>query len=199
MAKGRLNYNARPQHTNLAMDDTTHIEDRLSCLHAELGIPTGYGRDPVRPKFTEATDLADAGVSFLGLPQRLTPAALAAWLHMVQQAAGDGVRLLLVSGFRSVDYQADLIRRKLASGESIDEVLRVVAAPGFSEHHTGRAIDIAAPGSRPLTEEFEASDAFAWLAKNAESAGFSMSYPRGNAQGFIFEPWHWCYRENAAD
>ena len=67
------------------------------------------------------------------------------------------VELLLVSGFRSVGYQADLIRRKLASGQDIDAILRVNAAPGFSEHHTGRAVDVATPGTRPLTEAFASS------------------------------------------
>ena len=59
-------------------------------------------------------------------------------------------------------------------------------------HHTGRAVDIATPGVPPLTEAFERSDAFRWLEKNATNHGFSMSYPRGNALGYVYEPWHWC-------
>ena len=73
----------------------------------------------------------------------------------------------------------------------IDEILTVNAAPGFSEHHTGNAVDIATPGSRPLTEEFEATPAFEWLSANAENYGFSMTYERDNPWGFIYEPWHW--------
>ena len=65
------------------------------------------------------------------------------------------------------------------------------AAPGYSQHHTGCAVDIATPGSRPLTEEFEESEAFAWLGNRAAEFGFSMTYPRDNPQGFIYEPWHW--------
>ena len=68
------------------------------------------------------------------------------------------------------------------------------AAPGYSEHHTGCAVDIATPGSRPLTEEFEDSQAFRWLTDNAGKFGFSMSYPRNNPAGFIYEPWHWACR-----
>ena len=98
---------------------------------------------------------------------------------------------MIVSGFRSIEYQASLIRNKLESGQSLSEILAVNAAPGFSEHHTGHAIDIASPGSRPLTEEFEASTAFAWLQQEASRFGFSMTYPRENQQGFIYEPWHW--------
>jgi len=98
---------------------------------------------------------------------------------------------MIVSGFRDFEYQASLIRKKINAGQSLSEILEVNAAPGFSEHHTGRAVDIASPGSRPLTEEFESSDAFAWLEKYAAEHGFSMTYPRDNPQGFIYEPWHW--------
>ncbi|WP_338924995.1 D-alanyl-D-alanine carboxypeptidase family protein (plasmid) [Pseudomonas silesiensis] len=38
---------------------------------------------------------------------------------------------------------------------------------------------------------FEETDAFAWLTKHAGSFGFEMSYPKGNARGFNYEPWHW--------
>ena len=163
----------------------------LRELHAELGIPEDYGHDGTRPVFEEAAELVEVGPNLVGRMQRLTPAAAAKWAEMQAAAAADGITLLLVSGFRSVDYQARLIRKKINAGQSVSEILAVNAAPGHSEHHTGRAIDIATPGSRPLTEEFEESAAFSWLTQNAETYGFSMSYPRNNAAGFIYEPWHW--------
>ena len=163
----------------------------LRELHTELGIPEDYGRDGARPAFAEATDLVDVGPNLVGRMQRLTPAAAERWAAMQAAAEADGVTLLLVSGFRSVDYQARLIRKKINAGQSLGEILAVNAAPGYSEHHTGCAVDIATPGSRPLTEEFEHSPAFRWLTDNAGKFGFSMSYPRNNAAGFIYEPWHW--------
>jgi len=160
-------------------------------LHDELGIPVDYGRSGVPPFYAEAAQLVDVGPNLVGRMQRLTPDAAARWSEMVSDAREDGIALLIVSGFRSFEYQAGLIRQKLDAGRSIAEILAVNAAPGFSEHHTGRAVDIASPGSRPLTEEFEDSDAFAWLTRNASRFGFSMSYPRDNASGFVYEPWHW--------
>ena len=160
-------------------------------LHQQLGIPADYGQDRGLPHYAEATGLVDVGPNLVGRMQRLTPDTAACWQQMVAAAGGDGIRLLIVSGFRSFDYQAQLIRNKIESGQGIDEILAVNAAPGFSQHHTGGAVDIATPGSRPLTEEFEESDAFAWLAGNAGAFGFSMSYPRDNPAGFIYEPWHW--------
>jgi zinc D-Ala-D-Ala carboxypeptidase len=160
-------------------------------LHKELGIPADYASGKNLPAYAETDDLVEVGPNLVGRMQRLTPAAAAKWQQMVEAASADGIRLLIISGFRSFDYQADLIRNKLSIGQSIDEILLVSAAPGHSQHHTGKAIDIATPGSRPLTEEFETSDAFAWLTANAEKFDFSMTYPRDNPYGLIFEPWHW--------
>jgi len=158
---------------------------------ADLRIPSDYGRNPRRPRFKEAENLEDVEPNLVGTMQRLAPETAAAWREMKRSAAVAGVQLLLVSGFRSVRHQADLIRRKLASGQSIETILTVNAAPGFSEHHTGRAIDIATPGSRPLTAEFDGSPAFQWLQANAVAFGFHMPYGRGNRFGFEYEPWHW--------
>jgi D-alanyl-D-alanine carboxypeptidase len=163
----------------------------LRELHAELGIPEDYGLDGTRPVFDEATDLVEVGPNLVGRMQSLEPQAAARWNEMQAGAAEDGILLLIVSGYRSIEYQARLIRKKINAGQSVSEILAVNAAPGHSEHHTGRAVDIATPGSRPLTEEFENSGAFRWLQENAGSYGFSMSYPRNNPAGFIYEPWHW--------
>lgn len=163
----------------------------LRELHRELGIPEEYGRDDAKPVYEEASELVDVGPNLVGRMQRLEPKSAVQWAAMVDAAAGDGIQLLIVSGYRSFEYQAGLIRNKIESGQSVSEILRVNAAPGFSEHHTGRAVDVASPGSRPLTEEFEGSPAFRWLTENAAGFGFSMTYPRDNPYGFIYEPWHW--------
>ena len=163
----------------------------LRELHEELGIPEDYGRDADMPTYAEATELIEVGPNLVGRMQRLTPAAAEQWQAMVAAADQVGIQLLIVSGFRGFDYQAALIRKKIEAGRSLAEVLAVNAAPGFSEHHTGRAVDIATPGSRPLTEEFEDTDAFRWLESRAIEFGFSMTYPRDNPWGITYEPWHW--------
>ncbi|HET6629048.1 MAG TPA: M15 family metallopeptidase [Woeseiaceae bacterium] len=165
--------------------------ETYQTLHRELGIPPDYAAGRGLPYFPEARRLVDAGPNLVGRMQRLAPEAAVKWRQMVASAEGDGIRLLLVSGFRSFDYQGELIRKKLVQGQAIAEILRVNAAPGFSQHHTGLAVDVATPGSRPLTEEFEHSDAFRWLGGNAANFGFSMTYPKDNPWGFIYEPWHW--------
>lgn len=165
----------------------------LRELHRELGIPEDYGRAVGMPAFAEAAELVDVGPNLVGNMQRLAPQAARQWHAMVAAASRDGITLLLVSGFRNFDYQAGLIRKKLQAGQDIMGILAVNTAPGFSEHHSGRAVDIATPGSRPLTEEFETSAAFRWLGDNAGRFGFSMTYPPDNPWGIAYEPWHWCW------
>jgi D-alanyl-D-alanine carboxypeptidase len=172
------------------------LNEKNRRLHEALGIPADYGRDGTPPYYAETTELVEVGPNLVGMMQRLTPGAAANWQQMVDAAAEDGVRLLIVSGFRDFEYQAGLIRRKLEAGQAIESILEVNAAPGFSQHHTGCAVDIATPGCRPLTEEFEDSEAFRWLTGNAKKFNFSMTYPRDNPYGFIYEPWHWALNDD---
>lgn len=171
------------------LDDRT----RLAAVYAELGIDQRLIATRGLPLYREARRLMPLGLGTDGRDKFLTLRAGAAWHAMHAAAAGDGVTLLLVSAFRSIDYQAALVRAKLARGMHIDDILRVNAPPGCSEHHTGRAVDIGEAGTPPLEEDFERTAAFAWLRERAAGFGFSMSYPRDNPYGYLYEPWHWCH------
>ena len=111
-----------------------------------------------------------------------------AYLKMKNEALKDGVNLKLLSGFRSYDYQNKLIEKKLKNNISLKNVLKLVKLPGFSQHHTGRAIDFISE-----FKKFEKSDQFKWLIKNAKNFGFILSYPKNNNE-MMFEPWHWFYK-----
>ena len=123
----------------------------------------------------------------------LTPRAAAAWKKMRIAAARDGIVLLPVSGFRSVARQTAIFRKKLTAGQRLADILRLVAAPGFSEHHTGRALDIGSPEHLELDVHFARTAAYRWLRRRAGEFGFVMSYPRRNRHGIGYEPWHWCW------
>ena len=166
---------------------------RIVALHAALGIPKGHPQLQSLPLCKEAALLAPLGLDAFGRDQFAEPAAASAWRIMQAAASTDGIVLQLASAFRSVDYQVVLIQRKLAQGLSIDNILQVSAAPGHSEHHTGRALDVTTPNSNALEESFENTAAFAWLVLHAQRFGFHLSYPRDNPTGIIYEPWHWCY------
>ena len=141
----------------------------------------------------EATDLVVAETGEKGREHLLVPDAARAWGSLRQAARADGVVISIVSAFRSVERQAEIVRAKLARGQSIDEILKVSAPPGYSEHHTGRAVDVTTDGARPLELEFEDTEAFSWLSRHAGRFGFFLSYPRQNPYGYMYEPWHWCW------
>lgn len=166
----------------------------IGLILRQLGIPSTYGSDRRLAVQPEATDLVEVGLDIYERPLKLAPNSARAWEELRQSAFRDGVVLQLVSGFRSVSYQRGIIERKLAKGMHIQEILRSSAAPGFSEHHTGRAIDITTPGATVLHEDFDRTAAFDWLMRNASHLGFHLSFPRNNPHGIIYEPWHWLHR-----
>jgi D-alanyl-D-alanine carboxypeptidase len=113
----------------------------------------------------------------------LQASAAAAWMRMRAAALRDGIALEAISGYRSHAYQLGIFRRKLARGLSLAQILEVNAAPGYSEHHSGCALDIGTPGEPPAEESFERTPAFDWLMRNAGEFGFVLSYPRDNPHG----------------
>jgi len=176
-----------------SMIDSRFVE-RVEQIHRQLCIPEDYAARTSLSLHAEPAELVLTEPDYYGREQRLTPAALAAWHAMKSSAQAEGVTLHLISGFRSVDYQCLLIRRKLDAGQSMEQILRVNAAPGYSEHHSGCAIDIGTLDCAALEEEFELTPAFAWLLARADDFGFQLSFPRGNPCGIAYEPWHWRYR-----
>jgi D-alanyl-D-alanine carboxypeptidase len=157
------------------------------------GIPADYGASRGLAPQPEATELVSIGNSPDGREIRLSPAAALAWARMQGAASAAGVAVVAISGFRSVERQREIIGAKLQAGQAIDDILRTVAAPGYSEHHTGRALDVAVPENTTLTEAFEETPAYEWLGAHAHEFGFRLSYPRGNPHGIAFEPWHWFF------
>lgn len=141
----------------------------------------------------EAECLVVAETGDDGREHRLIPAAAAAWGELSGAARREGVTIRIVSAFRSIERQAEIIRHKLARGLPLDEILRVSAPPGYSEHHSGRAVDVTTDDAPALDVEFERTVAFHWLSAHADRYCFRLSYPQRNPHGYAYEPWHWCY------
>lgn len=177
------------------MKATPPLPPAIAALHRALGIPADYVAARGLPFHPEACEAGLVAIALNpdGRPVRVTPPTAAAWEELRHSASRDGVELLAISGFRSVARQTEIIRDKLASGQPLASILRLVAAPGFSEHHTGRALDLGCAGHTDLEEDFAATAAFHWLNIHAERHGFRLSYPRDNPFGIGFEPWHWLF------
>ena len=179
------------------MPITSSYEERATQALRELNLPISFVTERHRPLHEECDDLVSIGLDMFGREQRLERATAPKWRAIRLAAERDGIVLGIVSAFRSFDYQRQIIERKLAAGLSIEQIITVNTLPGFSEHHTGRAIDVGTPGCPPLTEAFEQTPAFDWLTRKGHDFGLRMSYPRGNKHGIIYEPWHWLFDEAA--
>ena len=122
----------------------------------------------------EAGGAVPAGTTVFadGVPgvARLDPDLLRALRRAATEAAGDGVRFVVDSGWRSAAYQAQLLREAVAKYGSEQEAARWVATPSTSAHVSGDAVDLG-------------SSAAAWLSAHGAAYGLCQIY--GN------EPWHY--------
>ena len=124
----------------------------------------------------------------------LRSAAANKFAQMQAAAKADGVNLVPISAFRTAEAQEQLFFGvKEQRVQDAAKRAEVSAPPGYSEHHTGYAVDIG-DGNTPATNletTFADTAAFAWLEENALKYSFELSFPPNNPQGISYEPWHW--------
>lgn len=139
---------------------------------------------------------------------RLLEVAATAFRAMTDAARRDGVGLVAVSGFRSVERQTAIWNRKFLAGReeglgeraAIDRILEYSAPPGWSRHHWGTDVDLVEDTMRdePRLEPEDWEEgapcgrAAAWLEEHAILYGFARPYV-DDLGGFLPEPWHWSY------
>ena len=114
-------------------------------------------------------------------------------LNMREEARKDGIYLVFLSGYRSINLQNEIFYSlKSFWNQEAAERARVSAPPGYSEHSTGFAIDIGDATQREtdFETEFENTNAFKWLVKNAAKFHFKLSFNKNNKY-IDYEPWHW--------
>jgi len=119
-------------------------------------------------------------------------------LKMKDDAKKEGVYLVFLSGFRSIELQKEIFYSlKSIRSQVALERARVSAPPGYSEHSTGFAIDIGDALNRAtdFEVEFENTSAYKWLERNAAKYHFKLSFDR-KQNSVDYEPWHWRYEGN---
>lgn len=125
---------------------------------------------------------------------RLRQKAADKFLQMQKDARAQGIILTPISGFRSISDQEYLFFKvKEQRKQPTSKRAEVSAPPGYSEHHTGYAVDIG-DGNAPATNlntNFEQTPAYKWLSQNAAKYSFELSFTPDNLQGISYEPWHW--------
>ncbi|AXG37985.1 MULTISPECIES: D-alanyl-D-alanine carboxypeptidase family protein [Enterococcus] len=133
-----------------------------------------------------------------------------------EAATKAGFPLVIVSAFRSVESQKEVFETNvngLVSGNGMSEeeatakTKETITEPGYSEHHTGLAVDIVdqnwynSYSTQVLDASYGDQPGAKWIAENAPKYGFIIRYPkdRQDITGITYEPWHIRYvgKENA--
>lgn len=147
---------------------------------------------PLQPKEYVPGDLVVPSIAKRDGGMRLTKATATAMEAMFADAAKAGNPLKLSSAYRSYAYQLNLYNGYVASqGQASADAQS--ARPGYSEHQTGMAADIApASGGCNIQGCFAQTPAGQWVAANAYKYGFIIRYPDGLTAitGYMYEPWH---------
>jgi len=120
---------------------------------------------------------------------------------MLDKAVEDGVKgFVITSTYRSYQDQKNLFdyrykeAERKGAADPYEEVSKLVAYPGTSEHQTGMALDILSL-EYPQGDTFHNSQEYAWLKENCWNYGFIPRYPEDKVKKtkISFEPWHYRY------
>lgn len=164
------------------------IKMKLMLINKDLPLPENY-----KPCLT---DLMEG--------YRLERKTACAMKEMICAALKDGIHLRIFSAYRSISYQQGLfnedIQRYMKQGMSYEDAFnktaQSIAVPGQSEHNAGLAADISTMDWKgEINTEFENTEEFRWLDKNAAKFGFILRYPKGKEHitSITYEPWHYRY------
>ncbi|CCH97883.1 MAG: D-alanyl-D-alanine carboxypeptidase family protein [Microcystis flos-aquae DF17] len=126
--------------------------------------------------------------------ERIAPETALALMKLIYAAREDRVWIIPVSGFRTIAHQDQLWQSQIQRQGSPEAAAKISAPPGYSEHHTGYALDLTDGNLKArddITYKFAETDAFKWLTLHAKEFGFELSFPKNNSQGVSYEPWHW--------
>ena len=116
-------------------------------------------------------------------------------VDMFNAAKNSGYSLIVDSGYRSYDYQLDVLKANIDKyGE--EKAYKYVALPGASEHQTGLCFDVAYMYDGIYSDKINEDDnEINWLINNSYKYGFILRYPKGKEEitGYSYEPWHYRY------
>jgi zinc D-Ala-D-Ala carboxypeptidase len=157
-----------------------------TVLDTVFTLPSGYA----------PTDLVDTSQAGLNGSYFIRSIAVSDLKSMVAAASADGARLAVQSAYRSYTGQV-LTFNGWVRSVGYNEALKTSARPGHSEHQLGTAIDFrSVGGGSPWNyPDWAKTTEGAWLAANAWSFGWVMSYPSGTSpvSCYRYEPWHYRY------
>lgn len=162
---------------------------KLLLVNYETKLPDGYER---KLEFTKLR-------GDIWVDERIYPELQ----QMMNDCRAEGLKPIVCSGYRSTTKQTQLfnteVRKYMRQGyteeNAIKETEKLQAHPGYSEHHTGMAVDIMPESNQYPSKEQEESGEIKWLMANCYKYGFILRYPEDKVDitHINYEPWHYRY------
>jgi D-alanyl-D-alanine carboxypeptidase len=138
-------------------------------------------------------DYAPADLTTVGYGQYMAAPAAQALEAMLDGAKAAGYTVTPASGYRSYQTQVHVYANEVNSfGQAVADTES--ARPGYSEHQTGLAMDLASGGCS-ITDCFADTPGGKWVTANAYKYGFILRYPADKVEitGYRYESWHFRY------
>lgn len=137
-------------------------------------------------------DITDISLKYCYGDNEVSDEVYQKFISMYNAAKKEDLSLIITSAYRDYDFQ-DQLWNQYAKSQGEEWADSVAARAGHSEHQTGLTLDIVTYKSN--MNDFENTDEFKWLQKNAHKYGFILRYPKGKEDitGYDYEAWHYRY------
>lgn len=178
----------------------TGLSLKESIIHVNIGLNHNF--------YENAKEIIDKGIltivnKYNYIPRDYIPSnlitinnlsinkeAYESFLNMKNDMNKENLNIRIISAYRSYDYQESLYEKYLMK-EKQEIVDTYSARAGYSEHHTGLAIDV--DNTKLDFNKFYLTKEFTWMKENAHKYGFILRYPKDKEKitGYKYEPWHY--------
>ena len=174
---------------NVNMNLDYEFYTNINTLHDYLDVTTLVNKYNKLPDNYEIDDLVTLDKEYSKRGEKIREVAYNDLKNMFDKAREDGLKLNVVSGFRTNNKQNTLFTNSVKNN-GVEHALLYSAKSGHSEHQLGLAIDI-----NSVNESFKETEEYKWLINNSYKYGFIERYKKGkeNTTGFAYEPWHYRY------
>lgn len=205
------------QESNQQDTETSFTDNSSTEYPVEENVPDVSPEDwnlvLVGPYNEIAQEVSEDQLSVLSGSYQVDNRIVDAYNQLATAAEAAGHPLVIVSAFRSVAYQQEVFdtsvnrrvnEENIPYEQAVAEASEQVTQPGFSEHHTGLAVDVvdadwynnySAVASDLLDQAYGEQPGAQWLAENCAQYGFIIRYLDGREDitGITYEPWHLRY------
>lgn len=173
------------EENKMAVNTLAFADDKLGAVH-------GFGNEStlisIPSDYTTKNELVHQDV-------------LIPLLELIKEAEHNGVRITVVSAYRSYERQKQIWENKWGDSDDMDVVraegiLRYSSFPGTSRHHWGTDVDFNSV-SLAYWQSEKGQEVYAWLKTNASRFGFCQVYNKGRKSGYEEEAWHWSHMPTA--